>query len=618
MLGGWLRSLLPVLPHRFQQQRWRQKRKRNGLLARLRSGHAGTTCNTWHLAVSDATSRGPGARDGTRAKDATPTGIVTRIVGVPWMHSVDAGLTHEQLTQLRSVLKEEGFGKQGHSRSPVENARALLHIHSHQQHGLSFDAAVKATAQAELASPRTIRHAANTFSASGTLPQPDTAHRGRGHPDHPLHSPVDPSFDMELAIHRAMLAVAEHAKHVAVKHIQQQMLEEEHMFVGEFTLRRWMHELGYAWGDKNFIGALTPQYRDARIRSFIWEYSKALRLQQSGTHLLVYLDESYIHARHQMQKGWHPTKGPRRSNETQGDADKGPRLILLHAMTRDGMLDTEDAVGSNFLHEVTPTAQFVFEAASFDDSDYHDTIDGDAFTLWMKNRVLPAFEALYPGKRMIVVMDNAGYHKPRDFDWIVPYRMGKAACTSFLEEQGLEQFTSQREDSAAVFPKRTWQLHTHNKAAPSLKELQAAVKAHLKQHPGINRTKIDKLLQPLGHFIVWTPPFVPEVQPIELIWACVKQLVAQQYTLRRTIEATRSQTDDAFDRITAAMIQKRIAHCHAWIDAFMQTEEAGSLQAFRSLAQLVAADPSTATPADIESSSMEESDITDDNENAEQ
>jgi hypothetical protein len=67
------------------------------------------------------------------------------------------GLTHEQLLSLRAIVKESGTGVQGHSRSPVENARALLHVASHQQQGMSFDAAIKATATAELTSPSTIR-----------------------------------------------------------------------------------------------------------------------------------------------------------------------------------------------------------------------------------------------------------------------------------------------------------------------------------------------------------------------------------------------------------------------------------------------------------------------------
>ena len=57
-----------------------------------------------------------------------------------------AGLTHERLCTLRSVVKASGTGVQGHSRTPTENARALLHIEQHRQRGMSYDAAVKATA----------------------------------------------------------------------------------------------------------------------------------------------------------------------------------------------------------------------------------------------------------------------------------------------------------------------------------------------------------------------------------------------------------------------------------------------------------------------------------------
>lgn len=508
------------------------------------------------------------------------------------------------------MIKEEGIGVQGHSRRASDNARALLHVASHQQHGLSFDQAIKATAQGELASPSTLRDAVEEYHTTGTLNTPTTSHRGSGNPLHPLHSPSEPTLELELAIHRAMIVVAKIAKHIAIKHIQHHLLGEAQTHISDFTLRRWMHELGYAWDDKNFIGALKPQYRDARIRTFIWEYANALRLQAAGTHIIVYLDESYIHTAHQMMKGWHPIHGPHQHNETQGDADTGKRLIILHAMTRDGMLDVEDAVGSNFLHEATPTAQFVFEAASFDESDYHNSIDGEAFTLWMKNRVMPAFQQLYPGKKMILVMDNAGYHKPHDFDWITPYKMGKAACASFLEAQEITTFDAEREDGISVsFPKRTWLMNARNSSAPTVKELQTAVKIHLKAHPGLNKTKIDKLLQPRGDSIIWTPPFVPEVQPIELIWSLVKGQVARQYTLGRTIGTTRQQTDDAFAAITKEQVHSRIGHCHRWISDWMTTEEAGSLQAFKSLDALVAADQTTPKPTDVESMITEDADI---------
>jgi len=202
-------------------------------------------------------------------------------------------------------------------------------------------------------------------------------------------------------------------------------------------------------------------------------------------------------------------------------------------------------------------------------------------------------------------MDNASYHKPRGYDWITPYKMSKVQCASFFDAQGVTSITVQRDGADVTFHNHTFSRHARNKAAPTLREMQQAVRLHLHANPHINQTEIDKLLQPLAYSIVWTPPFVPEVQPIELIWAYVKGVVASRYTLNRTVDQARQQTDDAFDTITATMIQKRIAHCHTWINAFMQTDEAGSLCQYGSLMQLVDADPPTTLPPDLPSPTLD-------------
>jgi hypothetical protein len=41
------------------------------------------------------------------------------------------------------------------------------------------------------------------------------------------------------------------------------------------------------------------------------------------------------------------------------------------------------------------------------------------------------------------------------------------------------------------------------------------------------------------------------------------------------------------DQVTADLCQKQIAHCHAWIERFMQSEEGGSLQQFGTLEALM-------------------------------
>ena len=37
-------------------------------------------------------------------------------------------------------------------------------------------------------------------------------------------------------------------------------------------------------------------------------------------------------------------------------------------------------------------------------------MDGEMFEKWLEIRLIPAFTAQFPNKKMILVMDNASYH----------------------------------------------------------------------------------------------------------------------------------------------------------------------------------------------------------------
>jgi hypothetical protein len=43
-------------------------------------------------------------------------------------------------------------------------------------------------------------------------------------------------------------------------------------------------------------------------------------------------------------------------------------------------------------------------------SDYHDNMDGPTWEKYVRNRLVPAFRARYPGCTMILNLDNAPYH----------------------------------------------------------------------------------------------------------------------------------------------------------------------------------------------------------------
>eukprot|EP00957_Ditylum_brightwellii_P063930 4850094-Ditylum_brightwellii.AAC.2 len=46
--------------------------------------------------------------------------------------------------------------------------------------------------------------------------------------------------------------------------------------------------------------------------------------------------------------------------------------------------------------------------------DYHDNMNSEMFMQWITSRLVPTFERLYPGKKMVPVLDNAPYHHKKE------------------------------------------------------------------------------------------------------------------------------------------------------------------------------------------------------------
>jgi hypothetical protein len=449
-----------------------------------------------------------------------------------------------------------------------------------------------------MASPHTLREAVQQFATHGTLPSPTTAERGRGNPEHPLHSPAEPSLEDELLIHRRLEDVKSRNLHESTVTLRAALRFELAVDVSKRTLLRWLHELGYRYANKRFVGAVKPACRHARMRQFILDYAAALVRQAAGDTVLVYTDESYAHDRHCSPMLWYNESSPT-LNEVQGDDSGGKRLMIVHAMTRNGMLETPGAVGSNLLTERVPTAELIFETLGTDD-DYHTAMDGDRYLLWLENRLLPAFAAHYPGKRMTLVLDNAGYHHIHGEDWYTPSQMTVTECVSFLNHHRVRSIDTPRGAFAATtFGRR----NKKSAPAPTRPELQAAVRAHLESHPGINRTEVEKLLTKHGHSLIYTPPFTCRAQPIELAWATVKNQVARLYELNRSVEVTREQTEAALAAVTAAQCASYIEKTHAFLSGLMRTNTALNLFEHASFAALVNSLPRAngqAAPMDVD------------------
>lgn len=91
-------------------------------------------------------------------------------------------------------------------------------------------------------------------------------------------------------------------------------------------------------------------------------------------------------------------------------------MVVLHAITRNAFICQRDDDGypiseDGFEGGTTPavTAEWIWQANS-KHKDYHKNMDGEGFEFWLENRLIPAFREQFPGKKMILVMDNASYH----------------------------------------------------------------------------------------------------------------------------------------------------------------------------------------------------------------
>ena len=75
---------------------------------------------------------------------------------------------------------------------------------------------------------------------------------------------------------------------------------------------------------------------------------------------------------------------------------------------------------------------------------------------------------------------------------------------------------------------------------PSASELAEAVVALCKaSHPEVLDSKVERVFREKGWKIIWTPPYCPKFQPIELVWGVGKQRAGTLYFRGRDLKTTR-------------------------------------------------------------------------------
>jgi len=269
----------------------------------------------------------------------------------------------------------------------------------------------------------------------------------------------------------------------------------------------------------------------------------------------------------------------------------------MGAITRDGILEMPDANPSANLVEECKSASIVtgeLSAEGFEPEDYHKTLNGEKFIAWMKNRLLPAFWAKYPArskhrrKKMILILDNAKYHHARGEDWKTPSKMKKPELATFLRQA---KFLSITDDDGHVYPASKFSADVRGDAGggPPITLMRMVVGEYIKSHPGTNTTVPHQLMKDQHYELLYTPPYESWTQPIEMVWANVKHKVATQARRGRTHQEAAQQTRVALSSVSAELCQEIIRHTEDDMDAWLRSDDAGSLKRFGSLNALKAA-----------------------------
>lgn len=170
----------------------------------------------------------------------------------------------------------------------------------------------------------------------------------------------------------------------------------------------------------------------------------ALTEEAAGRCVLVYMDETYCHQHHMPGRAWQEDDDAAGAVRCERSRSKGRLMIILHALTRDGMLfkevNGERPEPEEWERGKVLNCEMIFRANSATGRrDYHDTMDGEMFERWLTKRLIPTFKAKYGrDMKMVLVLDNAPYHHVRPDDSFFATGKSKTVIKEKLIELGVD------------------------------------------------------------------------------------------------------------------------------------------------------------------------------------
>ena len=378
------------------------------------------------------------------------------------------------------------------------------------------------------------------------LQEPDTSQRGTG----------SITWVRDAVLYKEQLSEAirnfikqrleEDGRTTTTPAIQDMLLREHKLAVSASAVRYCLANfLKLSFGKVVAIGLHDPTtpYAKWLFRRFVVQYNTALQEEKAKQAVVVYSDESYVNTGHHSQYGWFLPEWRFRAA-----TGKGSRLIIIHALTKDGLLTTNGPDGKPLdvpfrdPSENIYTAELIFQAGvaepkknkdkkdkkkeqkqtkkekdqkkeAASTGDYHNNMDSSGYARWLRTRLFPTFRKIYfkynkhakvtKAVGMRLVIDGAGYHTKRNDHWLLSGRTKPELLELLLELllPGDRKIVVTRATGPVtlVLPvadvKGAAWLKKQSLSSPGLEELKAAIKAQLELPEHADKLKSELVLQ---------------------------------------------------------------------------------------------------------------------------
>nr|AAU82580.1 hypothetical protein GZ18F2_10 [uncultured archaeon GZfos18F2] len=350
---------------------------------------------------------------------------------------------------------------------------------------------------------RTVENIISEYNKNGQI-LIKTPPKTRGKP------PLKVSGDLIPFIRQHIRSANLQGQHISVRNVRSWLLKEFNADIPIMTLWRSLQRVGFVYGkNKRRCALKEKEYVVTARRKYLRK--KMANRKADGTLIRpeVYLDETFLNKNHSNDKTWYLLEDGAWVNKPSG---KGPRLIVINAITKDGWVDG---------------AKLVFQAKT-GAGDYHGQMNYKNFSKWFAEQLLPNI----PGNS-IIIMDNAKYH-------------------NILSDDTFPTPRSYKHELQAWLKKNHHNLGLHDDKSMLKPELYEICKK-IAPPPVF---KIDRLAEKFGHKILRTPQYHCELQPIESCWGVVKNYCRDHCEF--TMKSLYKHLDIGFSKVTKSTCQKLI------------------------------------------------------------